>query len=715
MSNTTITDVSFNHPYYSLVHNDRIVRNGDAPTHSANEEEEIIKEIGRYVEAKIINIYGFYAISIPNEDSNPSTTILASNDWLIKNKLLIIIQNASGSLLGIFSRSICLEQGISKGSVLPYIERALSADYGIIILRPNTNSVIETIEGEGAHKIPIPGSESPEIHSLCVWENVISKSENVNHIALLGYANGASLCKDIYLRQMVQSHNDVRANLIKSFITIEASHIIETDDAADIHDELGKIAVNLECNQAPKGFKLEYRKEKLGCTSISLGLPKGVNEVSNVGASITLAIGPVFKYLQLAEGEGNIPELFAITLANENGYDPKTAVVTINPIVDTNNTDNSLLNTTPKAKFFRRLTAYIGIRSTDKPEETSALDASSKLTVNDFDLLKLVGKGAFGKVMLVRKKKGNFAGNIYAMKVLKKSMIIEKNQIEHAKSERDILFEIKHPFIVRLRFAFQNDDKLYLVTDYYNGGTLFYHLRKSLCFTESRSKFYAAELLLALDHLHSQHIIYRDLKLENVLLDHLGHVALTDFGLSKQNIDKTGGANTFCGTPDYVAPELLRGQKYGKAVDWWSFGVLLFEMIQGQTPFFDKNRTLMFHRIVKENVKIPSTFSPQAADCINGLLNRNYNLRLGCGGNGALDIMSNPFFASIDFVKLFNREITPPYKPEVITEQDTKYVPKFFLDTKAVDSVAKNSNGTGNKNNTQFESFTYAGDNQIDS
>ena len=127
-------------------------------------------------------------------------------------------------------------------------------------------------------------------------------------------------------------------------------------------------------------------------------------------------------------------------------------------------------------------------------------------------------------------------------------MIIEKNQIEHAKSERDILFEIKHPFIVRLRFSFQSEDKLYFITDYYNGGTLFYHLKKSICFSEIRAKYYAAELLLALNHLHSQHIIYRDLKLENVLLDHLGHVALTDFGLSKQDFDKTGGATTFCGT-----------------------------------------------------------------------------------------------------------------------------------------------------------------------
>ncbi len=179
------------------------------------------------------------------------------------------------------------------------------------------------------------------------------------------------------------------------------------------------------------------------------------------------------------------------------------------------------------------------------------------------------------KVMLVRKKEGSGAGQIYAMKVLKKSVVEAKGQIEHTKSERSILCEIRHPFIVRLRFAFQSDDKLYLVTDYYNGGSLFYHLRKSKHFSEDRARFYAAELLSALDHLHQQHIIYRDLKLENILMDHLGHIALTDFGLSKQDIDKTGGATTFCGTAEYIAPELLNNQKYGTAVDWWSFGILL--------------------------------------------------------------------------------------------------------------------------------------------
>lgn len=177
--------------------------------------------------------------------------------------------------------------------------------------------------------------------------------------------------------------------------------------------------------------------------------------------------------------------------------------------------------------------------------------------------------------MLVRKKSGRCAGQIYAMKVLKKSVIAALGQIEHTKAERDILFIIRHPFIVRLRFSFQSEDKLFLITDYYNGGSLYSHLRKSKFFSEERARFYGAELLSALDHLHQNQIIYRDLKLENILMDHVGHIALTDFGLSKQDIDKTGGATTFCGTAEYIAPELLNNQKYGKNVDWWSFGILL--------------------------------------------------------------------------------------------------------------------------------------------
>lgn len=249
---------------------------------------------------------------------------------------------------------------------------------------------------------------------------------------------------------------------------------------------------------------------------------------------------------------------------------------------------------------------------------------NSKLSVDDFDLLKVIGKGAFGKVMLVRKKVPDGTGNpnaIYAMKVLKKASVFAKNQVEHTKSERRILRDIDHPFVVRLRYAFQTEDKLYLVMDYYNGGSLFFHLRKSRKFSEKRARFYAAQLLLSMAHLHELNIAYRDLKLENILMDDKGFIALTDFGLSKENVDVPDGAKTFCGTAEYIAPELLKGLPYGKAVDWWGFGTLLYEMMTGQTPFFDRNRKRMFHNILHRDVVFTQAFSEDAKDLLSAVRN----------------------------------------------------------------------------------------------
>ena len=166
-------------------------------------------------------------------------------------------------------------------------------------------------------------------------------------------------------------------------------------------------------------------------------------------------------------------------------------------------------------------------------------------------------------------------GQLYAMKSLSKRQIAEKNQLRDVLAERHIMLLIKHPFTVQLRYSFQNEWKLYFVMDYYCGGSLYSQLLRCVKFSEDTAKFYAAELLSALGHLHDNGIAYRDLKLENILIDDRGHIALTDFGLSKYDIDKTGGATTFCGTAEYIAPEMLEGRKYGKTVDWWSFGILL--------------------------------------------------------------------------------------------------------------------------------------------
>ena len=334
-----------------------------------------------------------------------------------------------------------------------------------------------------------------------------------------------------------------------------------------------------------------------------------------------------------------------------------------------------------------------------------SLALTERLDISDFDLLKVVGKGAFGKVMLVKKKKaGQGAGRVYAMKVLNKDSVVKKGQIEHTMSERAILCQIRHPFIVRLRFAFQNETSLYLVTDYYTGGSLFYHLRKNGSFAEPRARFYAAELLLALEHLHEQFIIYRDLKLENILMDSEGNIALTDFGLSKQNVRTEACATTFCGTAEYLAPELLRGKAYGAPVDWWSFGILLYEMMDGRTPFYNKNRKYMFHCIVHIRPTFPPHFSKPAQGLMNRLLEPDPARR-----PQAAEIKAHAFFADLDFDKLYRKKLTPPFNPRVKNEMDIKFVPSNYHKLPPKESLAEPT-GAGACAAAEFKAFTYHGD-----
>ena len=240
--------------------------------------------------------YGFIPLRIPEEinesDNELSTTILASPDWQTATRLLLIIQNSSGSLIGICSRSACFDHGLSKGTWLPYIQKARDHGYAVLLLRPNTN-FITNIDGE---KLPIKGSETPEIHALNVWTNIVPKAENVSHIALLGFGNGAILCKDLFLSELVS--DDSRKNAkIKALVTIGASHLVEKDDDADTKVLLGGLAVNLESNEAPIGYILGYRRKQLGCASVSLGLPPGQSEFSGDALAVHMALEPVFRCL----------------------------------------------------------------------------------------------------------------------------------------------------------------------------------------------------------------------------------------------------------------------------------------------------------------------------------------------------------------------------------------------------------------------------------
>merc|ERR1711988_1203367 len=266
--------------------------------------------------------------------------------------------------------------------------------------------------------------------------------------------------------------------------------------------------------------------------------------------------------------------------------------------------------------------------------------------------------------------------------------VIKRNQVEHTKTERNVLEAVSHPFIVTLHYAFQTPKKLYFVLEYCPGGELFFHLSRAGRFSEGRCRFYASEILLAIEYLHRLNIIYRDMKPENVLLDADGHVKLTDFGLSKEGIMDNFSAKSMCGTPEYLAPEILDKKGHGKAVDWYSLGALMYEMLTGLPPFYTRDREQLFARTRGGDLSYPSYITPVAKSLLQSLLQRDPDRRLGGGHGDADEVKCHPFFNGIDWTAFQQRRVTPPFKPSVSTSTDVKYFEKEFLDLPAVNSEA---------------------------
>ncbi|WAQ85352.1 hypothetical protein PtA15_5A927 [Puccinia triticina] len=328
--------------------------------------------------------------------------------------------------------------------------------------------------------------------------------------------------------------------------------------------------------------------------------------------------------------------------------------------------------------------------------------ANDPLTIDSFELLKVIGKGSFGKVMQVRKKD---TGRIYALKTIRKAHIVSRSEVTHTLAERTVLAQITNPFIVPLKFCFQNPDKLYLVLSFINGGELFHHLQREGRFSEERSRLYTAELLSALECLHSMDVIYRDLKPENILLDYTGHIALCDFGLCKLNMGEAERTNTFCGTPEYLAPEVIKGEGYGKTIDWWTLGILLYEMLSGLPPYYDEDHHTMYRKILKDPLTFPAEIKPDARALLTGLLDRDPNVRLGA--RGAEDIKRHSFFAkSIDWDRLNSKGYRPPFKPSVESAADASNFDSEFTSEMPMDSVVEDSH-LSETVQQQFEGFTF--------
>lgn len=290
-----------------------------------------------------------------------------------------------------------------------------------------------------------------------------------------------------------------------------------------------------------------------------------------------------------------------------------------------------------------------------------------KLTLTDFNFIKVLGKGSFGKVMLAERKGTE---EIYAVKVLKKDAILQDDDVDCTMTEKRILtLAARHPFLTALYSCFQTPDRLFFVMEYVNGGDLMFQIQRARKFDEARAAFYAAEVTLALQFLHRNGVIYRDLKLDNILLDAEGHCKLADFGMCKEGIIGGNLTSTFCGTPDYIAPEILQELDYGPSVDWWALGVLMYEMMAGQPPFEADNEDDLFEAILRDDVLYPVWLSREAVSILKGFMTKNPARRLGCV-DGEESIRKHPFFKEMDWDALEQRKVRPPFKPRVRSARD---------------------------------------------
>ncbi|KAI6214598.1 hypothetical protein M3Y94_00287300 [Aphelenchoides besseyi] len=335
----------------------------------------------------------------------------------------------------------------------------------------------------------------------------------------------------------------------------------------------------------------------------------------------------------------------------------------------------------------------------------NTVNPTNRVGPADFELLKVLGKGGYGKVFQVRKLTGVDKSTVFAMKVLKKAHVV-RNQKDtaHTKAERNILEAVKSPFICDLLYAFQTGNKLYLILEYLSGGELFMRLEKEGIFMEDTASFYLSEIVLALEHLHTVGVIYRDLKPENIMLDAAGHVKLTDFGLCKESILDDTKTYTFCGTVEYMSPEVVLRTGHGRATDWWSLGTVMYDMLVGSPPFTADNKKRTIDKILKARLNLPAYLSHEAKDLIKNLLKRRMDARLGAGPTDAMEIKKHAFFRSIDWNMVYRREAEPPFKPELHSDDDVGMFDTKFTSMEAVDSPCESSFAMSVN---PFEGFTY--------
>ncbi|KAJ0394437.1 hypothetical protein ATCC90586_001035 [Pythium insidiosum] len=612
-------------------------------------------------------------------------TVFVSPNYDRKARVLVIVPYREA---GIWSRSICMQQQGSNdtsGSMIAYLKKALAEDYGVVILNP---------AAQVCH---------PKNHVEQAWDQLIAPLSS--DIYIIAYSRGTQFVKHLLAWDNGQG---VMQDRLKALALVEPSHYVSDKDSYFARRILARRAVAwILSSEIDVGCKIPKAEARHGCICLSAGaVPMNVTSSSGAWA-LEMVMTSVFGSFAARAGEtagvtvndsrinscglchrklGVLNRRIKCTWCEvkycsrccEDKFVPQfgswrvcTLCQTLPCLIDPRRKNKSARNhkSPTAAALIERCSVFI------QPQ------ADEPISLGDFEIIKLIGRGACGRVKLVRKKHGSDEGAFYAMKAIKKKLVIQRGLVEATNAERRILDRIDHPYIATLCYAFQNEAKLYLLSKYYPGGNLLDQMRLARRFPEDRTRLYAAEVALAIHHLHECDIIYRDLKLENVLVGSDGHVALTDFGMSKENMNQDGRTSTFVGTYQMMAPEVFTGKSYSRMVDWWALGVMVYEMIDGRTPFNAKTNKLIKERITNVDLKFSPRFTEDAKDFVSRLLTKSETDRLGAGPHGFEHIKRHPWFKGIDWERVGRKEYTFEGQEELMKTHAKEYSTADIFDT----------------------------------
>lgn len=639
-------------------------------------------------------LYGLKPKSVSETGSDASHcsdcakgTVYVSPYYKTKQRVLVIIPYREA---GIWSRSICMQQTSAhdnSGSMITYLKKALSENYGVVIMNP---------AAQVCH---------PSHHVEQAWDQLIAPLDS--DIFVIAFSRGCQYVK--HLLNHDNGHGVVQ-DRVKALALVEPSHYVAESDTYFARRILARRAVAwILSTDIDVGVKIPKGEARHGCVCISAGaVPMNVQGSSGAWA-LEIVMSSVFGSFAARCGEASgitvndakisscgichrklgvlnrrIPcawcEVKYCSKCCEDKFVPSfgswrvcSLCQCLPCLIDPRRKNKSAKShkspTAAAAASDERLSVFIK-PSTDEP-----------VSLRDFEIIKLIGRGACGRVKLVRKNHGSDEGSFYAMKAIRKKLVISRGLVEATNAERRILDRTNHTYVATLCYAFQSDSKLYLLSKYYPGGNLLDQMRLARRFTEDRTRLYTAEVALAIRHLHDNDIIYRDLKLENVLVDSDGHVALTDFGMSKENMADGARTSTFVGTYQMMAPEVFSGKSYSRAVDWWALGVMVYEMIDGRTPFNAKTNKLIKERIVNVDLKFSPRFTDDAKDFVSKLLTKNEDDRLGCGPHGFEHIKNHPWFGGLDWDKVARREELFEGQAELMKSHAKEYKTSDIFDT----------------------------------